>query len=100
MTQEQEDYIKAQDEWIENVGGLRKGDDLLVMASATSNQAGWAHEWQTSQEKLVGRTVQYHRPCDLAKQGGLMVHSFGMKVCMPFFVLMKVDKNPPRKAKP
>lgn len=81
----QKDYLTGQAKWVKNCK-LKKGDELVVLTTANSKQAGWGTAWLPGMDKTVGRVVQFQMADD---QYGIVCHTYGMRYWFPFFVLAK-----------
>jgi hypothetical protein len=96
MDKQTEEYVANQNLWLERIGGLKKGDHLLVIAKAETGQSGWGADWNPDMDTWVGRTVQYNACDDLGIHPlgsyGLRCHFYGTTRSLPFFILSKVER--------
>lgn len=94
---EQAEYVRLQNEWLEHIGGLKEGDKLLVISNAQSTQGGWAADWADDMDMFVGKTVQYtpKREPSIKSIGGygIRCHLHGSTRSFPFYVLIKQTKS-------
>lgn len=83
-------YVERQRKWIKEVG-LEIGDKVLIVSSATDEQAGWGDVWATPMNRYIGQIGVVEMPeAPDAELAGITVSVGGDTYNYPFFVLVKV----------
>lgn len=83
-------YVERQRKWIKEVG-LRIEDEVLIVAKADTDQAGWDETWVEPMDATIGTVGVIVRKIDEEKRG-ITVHTVRGMFNYPFFVLVKVEE--------
>lgn len=83
------EYCALQDKWIKNIGGIKAGDEFLVVQLPTADQ--WPYAIDPAWGGKVGNiSKDVARQLQMRPQGGILLHRYGQYQVFPFFCLVKL----------
>jgi len=87
-------YLEQQKKWVEEVG-LKIGDKVLIVGTATDEQGGWDNSWANDMDEMVGLVgtvgdAEKESGGKYKPEWGILVNTDGTYWYYPFFVLVKV----------